>query len=121
MGLLLSTAKAMENEAWKGINKNFITSVDPFIMAIGSLDYGAPGSAAWLAAKKMADAAKATAFRTGYGMGLKNLYQGDRAYPLWKRMMIQATQKAEPGSEEEFLQIMDTIPNEGEGAPWEQK
>jgi hypothetical protein len=89
-GTLLSTAKTFDNEAVKGERKNFLTGADPYIMAIGALGYGAPGAGQWLLLKKAADASKTTLFRTGAGIGAKNLNRSKVVYPTLKRLVIDA-------------------------------
>lgn len=100
LGGLLTVQKIMGREADKAERKNFFTSVDGMI---GGLGYNASNKAfapEVLVAKKLADAAKTTAVRTGAGMALKNLNQSTLTYPALKRLLIDANRSEMPAETE---------------------
>ena len=70
LGRLLTSKEKVEKEAAKEVTRNLVTPVDALTVVGGSMAGGAPGGAAALMLKKLADLSKTAVARTTLGYGL---------------------------------------------------
>jgi hypothetical protein len=117
LGILLDTAKTLDNEAIKGQRKNFVTSIDA-ILGGGALMSADPREYAqkMILLKKAADLAKTTGARTTLGIGLKKLNRSEALYPLLKQRLNERLNTKAP---EEVPWGLLTE-EEDETPPWEE-
>jgi len=94
---ILTTEERAAAEAAKEIRKNHITSVDAMLGAgTAAASHNPVVTAGVMAAKKAADLAKSSAFRTKAGLALQDLGESGGLTPLLSRAFINETRNYSP-------------------------